>query len=148
MARHPHVIRSAADVPPPLVDAFIRDMARRMSGTPEARACVGLSFTFISSDVAVRPARYEVGRDGVIAVRRGDRLPATFTFVSDANTFDSVLRGRESALLALLRRHIRLDGSFHRIRCLLRMMPAVQDAYAATRDGMCVRYRTTYDFAF
>ncbi|MGH7686821.1 MAG: hypothetical protein ACREN2_08400 [Candidatus Dormibacteria bacterium] len=142
------VIRSAAEVPPPLVDAFIAEMARRMSGTPEARACVGLSFTFISRDVDVLPARYEVRRNGTVAVRRGESLPATFTLVSDAGTFDGVLRGRESALVALLRRHIRLDGSFRRLRCLLRMMPAVQDAYAATREGMAVRHRARYDFAF
>lgn len=146
--RHPCVIRSAAQVPPPLVDAFIGEMARRMSGTPEARACVGLSFTFVSRDVDVLPARYEIRRGGVVGVCRGESLPATFTFVSEADIFDGVLRGRESALLALVRRHIRLDGSFGRIRGLLRMMPAVQHAYTETRDSMTRRYRGNYDFAF
>ena len=148
MRRRPVVIRNAADVPQVVVDAFTDDIARRLSGTPEARACVGLSFTFISRDARVLPVRYEVGPGGVVRARSGEHLPATFTFVADATTFDSVLRGRQSVLLALLQRHIRLDGSFLRVRALLAMMPAVQDAYAATRARMCILYRSRYSFAF
>jgi hypothetical protein len=142
------LVRSAAELPPQVIDAFIREMARRMSGTPEARACAGLSFTFISCDVDVPPARYDVGRDGVVRVRRGDELPATFTFAADAQTFDDVLRGRSSAMVALLRRHIRLNGSLRRVSALLRMMPAVYLAYAQARERMVARYDGRYDFAF
>lgn len=142
------LIRSAAELPPEVIDAFVREMARRMSRTSEARACAGLSFTFISSDVDVPPARYDVDSDGVVRVRRGGELPATFTFAADAQTFDNVLRGRSSAMVALLRRHIRLHGSFRRVSALLRMMPAVYDAYAQARERMVERYGELYDFAF
>lgn len=142
------VIRSAAEVPPVLIDGFITEMACRLSRTPEARACIGLSFAFVSYDVDVMPAVYEVRTGGVVALRRGASLPATFTFVSDANTFDSVLRGRSSAAVALLRRHIHLDGSLTRLHQLLRMLPAVQQAYAATREQMIEQYGGRYEFAF
>jgi hypothetical protein len=141
------VIHRAAEVPPPIIDEFLGDMAVRMSRTPEARACIGLSFTFVSRDVDVMPARYEVRRGGVVAVQRGGERPSTFTFVSDADTFDSVLRGRTSALVALVARRIHLDGSFSRVRALLRMLPAVQNAYEATREDMIAQYRQ-YEFAF
>lgn len=144
----PRVLRSAADVPPPLIDVFLAEMARRLSHTPEARACVGLSLAFVTSDVAVRPARYEVRSGGVVAMGRDIGLPSTFTFQSDAETFDNVLRGRQSALVALLRRHIRFDGSFTRVRTLLCMLPALQCAYAATRSQVIARNRQRYVFAF
>ena len=142
------LIQSAAELPAQVTDAFIREMARLMSHTPEARACAGLSFTFISCDVDMPPARYDVDADGVVRVRRGRELPATFTFAADAQTFDDVLRGRSSAMVALLRRHIRLDGSFRRVSALLRMMPAVYAAYAQARERMVARYGELYDFAF
>lgn len=149
MARnHAIVIRSAAELPPPVIDAFITEMATHMSRTPEARSCVGLSFTFISSDVDVPPARYEVGRGGVIHVRRGDRIASTFTFAADADTFDSVLRGSSSAIAALLRRDMRASGSLRRISSLLRMMPALHLAYAQSRERLDARYRSRYRFAF
>lgn len=146
--KRPCVLRSAAEVPPPVIDVFLTEMAERLSHTPEARACVGLSFTFVTSDVPVSPARYEVRRGGAIAMRRDARVPSTFTFLSDAETFDNVLRGRQSALVALLQRHIRFDGSFIRIRALLRMLPALQEAYGATRMQMIARNRQRYVFAF
>lgn len=142
------VIRSAAEVPPALIDGFIGEMAARLSRTPEARECVGLSFAFVSYDVDVMRAVYEVRRGGVVALRRGASLPATFTFVSDAGTFDGVLRGQRSAVVALLRRHVHLDGSLTRLRQLLRMLPAVQQAYLATREHMIEQYRRRYEFAF
>lgn len=142
------LIRSAAELPPQVVDAFVREMARRMSRTPEARACIGLSFTFISCDVDLPAARYEVDSDGVVHVHRGRQLPATFTFAADAQTFDNVLRGRTSAMAALLRRNIRLQGSWRRVTSLLRLMPAVYVAYAQAREQMVARYGERYDFAF
>lgn len=142
------LIHSAAELPPQVSDAFIREMARLMSRTPEARACAGLSFAFIARDVDVPAARYEVESDGLVRVRRGRELPATFTFAADAQTFDNVLRGRSNAMVALLRRHIRLDGSFRHVSALLRMMPAVYAAYAQARERMVARYGERYDFAF
>jgi hypothetical protein len=147
-SRRRPVIRSASEVPAPLIDAFIGEMAVRLSRTSEARACAGLSFAFVSYDVDVMPARYEVRRDGVVSVRRGASLPATFTFISSADTFDSILRGKRSALLALLQRHVHLDGSLTRLRQILRMMPAVQEAYEATREHMIEEHGCRYDFAF
>lgn len=144
----PQVLHRAAEVPPAVIDVFLVEMAERLSRTPEARACVGLSFAFITSDVAVRPARYEVRSGGIVAVSRAAGRPATFTFLADAETFDNVLRGRRSALLALLQRHIRCDGSFSRIRALLCMLPALQQAYAATRSQVIARNRQRYVFAF
>lgn len=144
----PIVIHSAAEVPVPLIDDFIDEMAAHLSRTREARACSGLTFTFISSDVAVAPARYEVSRSGVVRVQRGTSLPSTFTFLADAETFDSVLRGRRSVLLALLQRRIRLEGSFSRLRTLLRLMPAVQAAYVASRAHMTLQHSGRYEFAF
>lgn len=146
-ARRP-VIHCAAEVPPALIEGFICEMATRLSRTPEARACVGLSFAFVSCDVAVAPALYEVRSGGVVAVRRGTGRPATFTFVSDANTFDSVLRGRSSALVALLRRRVHLEGSLSRLRQLLRLLPAVQQAYGATREHMIEQHGRRFEFAF
>lgn len=144
----PRVLHSAAEVPVPLLEDFIAEMAARLSRTPEARSCVGLSFTFITSDVAMPPARYEVGQGGLVAVRRSGSVPSTFTLVSKAETFDGVLRGRQSATAALLRHSIRVDGSLSRILALLRMLPALQQAYAATREQMMVRYSRRYSFAF
>lgn len=142
------LIQSAAELPPQVSDAFIREMARLMSHTPEARACAGLSFAFIASDLDAPPARYAVDTDGFVRVRRGRALPATFTFAADAQTFDNVLRGRSSAMVALLRRHVRLEGSFRHVSALLRMMPAVYAAYAQARERMVARYGELYDFAF
>lgn len=142
------VLRSAAEMPVPLIDACISEMADRLSRTPEAHACVGLSLAFVSSDVAVAPARYEVHEDGTVDVRRGCSLPSTFTFIAGANTFDSILRGQQSALLALLQGHVHMDGSLTRFRTLLRMLPAVQHAYCATRNHMIEQHARRYEFAF
>jgi hypothetical protein len=142
------VLRSAAEMPSPLIDFCITEMAQRLSRTPEARACAGLSFTFISRDVAVAPARYQVCSDGAVEVCRGKSLAATFTFLADADTFDSVLRGRESALLAILQRRVHMEGSLTRFRSLLRMLPAVQEAYCATRLHMIEQHARRYVFAF
>ncbi|HEX6537844.1 MAG TPA: hypothetical protein VF155_01520 [Candidatus Dormibacteraeota bacterium] len=147
-AARPRVLHSAAEVPVPLLEDFIADMAVRLSRTPEARSCVGLSFTFVTSDVDMPPARYEVSEGGLVAVRHSGSVPSTFTLVSKAETFDGVLRGTQSATAALLRRSIRVDGSLSRILALLRMLPALQQAYAATREQMVARYSGRYRFAF
>jgi heme/copper-type cytochrome/quinol oxidase subunit 2 len=63
---------------------------------------------FISSDVDVAPARYEVRSGGIVE----------------------------------------LNGSFSRFRTLLRMLPAVQQAYCATRSHMIEQHARRYEFAF
>jgi len=142
------VLSSATDLPVELIDEVIEEMAERMSGSSEARRCDDLSFTFTVSDHTVAPARYAVGRGGRVRLTRDDPTPASFHFTGPADVFDTVLRGHQSALTALLRRRIQLSGSLGHVRQLLRMMPSVHRAYEAARQGMVDRHADRYDFRF
>jgi putative sterol carrier protein len=146
--RRRRVLRSAAEVPVALVEEIVDDMAARMSGTPEARACVGLSFTYVLEGRRLPRYRYEIGADGAVSLTRDDASASTFTFSGDSDTFDSVLRGQSNALKALLTGHVRLHGSLWHVRGLLRMMPAVERAYSLSRDAMVRRHEDRYDFRF
>jgi len=142
------VLYSAAEIPAELVDEVIEEMAARMTGSEEARRCDGLSFTFSVTDHPVLPARYAVGRGGRVRLTRDDPTPASFHFKGPADVFDSVLRGNQSALAALLRRRIELSGSLGQVRQLLRMMPSVHRAYEDARQGLIERHAQRFDFRF
>ena len=142
------VLRRAGEVPVALVDEIIEQMASAMSGTDEARHCEGLSFAFQIGDRAVPRFRYAVARGGRVTLARGSREDSTFTFTAAADTFDDILRGRSNALRALLSGRVRLHGSLWHIRGLLRMMPAVERAYVASREEMMDRHADRYDFRF
>ena len=142
------VLRSAADVPVTVVEEIADDMAVRLDGTAEARTCAGLSFAYVVSDRRVPRYRYDVGDGGSVTLTRRDAAPATFVFTATVGTFDDVLRGRANALLALVTGRVRLQGSFLRIRGLLRMMPAVERCYVAARDAAIERHADRYDFRF
>jgi hypothetical protein len=142
------VVASASDMPAALVDEVIEEMAERMSGSTEARSCAGLSFTFSVVDLAVAPAHYSVGAAGRVRLTRDDATPSTFHFTGPAQAFDVVLSGRQSALAALLRRSIRLQGSLTHVRQLLRMMPSVHRAYNQARADLVARHSAGYDFRF
>jgi hypothetical protein len=141
-------IRSAGDLPAVLIDEVIVEMADRMSGTPEARRCAGLSFTFIVTEHTVAPARYGVSRGGRVRLTRNGSAPASFHFKGPADIFDSVLRAHQSALWALLRGRIHMRGSLPHIRQLLRMMPSVERAYAESRRGLIERHASDYEIRF
>lgn len=138
----------ATDLPVELVDEVIEEMAARMSGSAEARSCTGLSFAFTVTDHPVLPARYAVGQRGRVTLTRDDDTPATFHFESTAETFDMVLSGQQNALVAVLRRRIRLQGSLPHIRELMRMLPSVHRAYSQARLGLAERHAERYDFRF
>ena len=142
------VLRSASEVPAALVDEIIDDMAARMSGSPEARNCEGLSFSFEIEDLGVRPARYAVGGRGLVRLSRGGRAASTFSFTGPAEAFDRILRGQQNALTAILGRRIRLRGSLLHLRQITRMLPAVHRAYNDARDALIERNRDGYDFRF
>jgi hypothetical protein len=142
------ILASATELPVELIDEVIEEMAVRMSGSAEARNCDGLSFTFTVSDHSVAPARYAVGRGGRVGLTRADPAPASFHFSGPADVFDTVLRGRQNALAALLRRRIHLSGSLSHVRQLLRMMPSVHRAYEDARQGMIDRHTDRYEFRF
>lgn len=142
------VVVAATDLPTELVDEVIEEMAARMSGSAEARSCVGLSFAFSVVDHPVAQARYAVGGQGRVRLTRDDATPATFHFSGPAQTFDLVLSGRQSAVGALLRRSIRLQGSLTHVRQLMRMMPSVHRAYNQARVGLVERHSARYDFRF
>lgn len=144
----PRILRRAVEVPEALVDEMLLDMAKRMTATPEARRCDGLSFTFAVSDRSIPTSRYSVGARGRVSLTRGDDRVSTFTFTGETDTFDAVLRGMESAIAALIRRRIRLHGSFSHVRSLLRMMPAVTRAYNDARAALIERHQERYDFRF
>jgi putative sterol carrier protein len=142
------VLTSAAEVPVPLVDEVIVDMASRMEGTEESRRCAGLSFAFEILDLPLKPARYAVGEAGSIILTRSITDGATFIFRAHSEVFDEVLRGHASALGAILSRRIHMHGSLLHVRGLMRMMPAVNRAYADARDSLVDRHRHRYDFRF
>ena len=140
---------SATEIPADMVDEVIEEMAERLDGSPEARSCDGLSFAFTILDHSVLPARYAVTRRGRVVLTRDDPSPASFHFAGPADAFDTVLRGRQSPLGAVLRRRIHLrSGSLSHFRQLLRMMPAVNRAYEDSRTGLIERYAELYDFRF
>ena len=141
-------MHSATDLPAELVDEVIAEMATRMSGSPEARSCVGLSFTFTVTDHSVRPAHYAIGRGGRVVLTRDDASEASFHFSGRAEVFDTVLRGHQNALAAVLRRRIHLSGSLSHLRQLLRMMPSVHRAYEDSRQALMERHASRYDFRF
>lgn len=140
------MIASPSQVPAALVDEVVVDMSVRMAGGPEARRCSGLSFAFEITDRPVRVARYAVGEDGAVSLTRVATEPATFHFKSDARTLDETLLGRSSAIGAIVARRIAMRGSMFRIRGILRMMPAVNRAYAEARQAMMQRHAGRYDF--
>jgi putative sterol carrier protein len=144
----PRVLRRAAEVPASLIDEVVEDMAVRMDRSPEARQCAGLSFSFAVTDRRLAAARYEIGGTGRVTVTRDDPSPSTFRFAAESDIFDAVLRGHENALGALLRRRIRLHGSFSHLRSLLRMMPSVTRSYVAARQALIERYAGRYEFRF
>ena len=146
--RRRRVLHSAADVPTALVEEIVDDMAVRMSRTPEARACIGLSFTYVLEGRRLPRYRYVIGAEGAVALSRDDPSASTFTFSSDSDTFDAVLRGQSNALKALLTGRVRLHGSLWHVRQLLRMMPAVERAYSLSREAMLRRHEDRYDFRF
>jgi hypothetical protein len=148
LAGRRRVLPSAAEVPASLVDEIIDDMAVRMSGSAEARRCQGLSFTFEISDIDIRPARYAVASRGAVRLTRSRTAASTFSFTGPADAFDGILRGRQSALSAILGRRVRLRGSLLHLRQILRMLPAVHRAYNDARDALIERYRDHYDFRF
>lgn len=140
------MVVTATDLPVELVDEVIEEMAVRMSGSAEARTCVGLSFAFSVVDHPVAQARYAVDGNGRVRLTRDDATPATFHFTGPAQTFDLVLTGQQSALAALLRRSIRLQGSLTQVRQLMRMMPSVHRAYNQARVGLVERHAARFDF--
>lgn len=142
------MLAAAAELPAELIDEVIEEMATRMSGTSEARSCVGLSFAFTVSDHPVAPARYAVGAGGRVRLTRDDATPSTFHFTGPAQAFDLVLSGEQSAIASLLRRRIRLHGSLAHVRQLMRMMPSVHRAYNQARQAMMERHAERYDFRF
>lgn len=146
--RRRRVLRSAEEVPAALIEEIVDDMAARMSGTPEARACVGMSFTYALEGRRLPRFRYAIGADGAVSLTRDDDAPSTFTFSADSDTFDAVLRGQSNALKALLTGRVRLHGSLWHLRQLLRMMPAVERAYTLSREAMLRRHEDRYDFRF
>ena len=150
MARgtRPHVLHTAADVPPALVDELIGDMRARMSLSPEARRCEGLRFAFELTDVDVAPALYSVGKGGRVTLRRGDTEGATFSFRAGAQAFDDVLQGRGNGFGALMSRHISMRGSLLHIRGILRMLPAVTRAWTEARTALIERHSDRYEFRF
>jgi hypothetical protein len=127
---------------------MIENMAALMHGSHEARQCEGLSFTFSVSDRRLPNARYAVGARGAVSVSRDDHRPSTFTFTGETDRFDAVLRGMDSAIVALVRRRVHLRGSMSHILSLLRMMPAVTRAYNQARETLIERYAAMYDFRF
>lgn len=146
--RRRRVLHGASEVPVPLVEELVEDMAVRMAGTDEARKCAGLSFTYVLEGRRLPRYRYAVGDGGRVSLTRDDASSSTFTFVGDVDTFDSVLRGQTNALKALLTGRVRLHGSLWHIRGLLRMMPAVERAYTQARAAMFERHQDRYDFRF
>jgi putative sterol carrier protein len=146
--RRRRVLRSATEVPVPLVEELVADMAVRMDGTDEARQCAGLSFTYVLEGRSMPRFRYAVGDGGQVLLTRDDAASSTFTFAGDVDTFDAVLRGQANALKALLTGRVRLHGSLWHIRGLLRMMPVVERAYTQARAAMVERHLDSYDFRF
>jgi hypothetical protein len=130
------------------VAEMIEEMAVLMSGSPEARQCEGLSFTFSVIDRRMPNARYVVGARGAVSVSRADRRASTFTFTGETDRFDAILRGMESAFVALVRRRIHLRGSMSHILSLLRMMPVVTRTYMEARAALIERHTATYEFRF
>ena len=146
--RRRRVLHGASEVPVPLIEELVEDMAVRMEATDEARQCAGLSFTYVLEGRRVPRFRYAVAEGGHVLLTRDDASTSTFTFTGDVDTFDAVLRGQANALKALLTGRVRLHGSLWHIRGLLRMMPAVERAYTQARAAMVERHQDRYDFRF